>query len=181
VGGEADGARSGWATGVERRPADPPFPAAVRLLGRARPLFAGRRTPHAERRLFLAVIAAAAQKLEAEHAAGRLTRADLRYLGALEAFALGRGRSGQHRGVFIVGLADVRATQDPQYWTSALVHDGVHAWLQRRGRPYRDEVAPCEAQLDYLARTGADPALIAHIARFRDGRARQRRRSREGV
>ena len=94
---------------------------------------------------------------------------------------LGRGRSGQHGGVFIVGLADARASQDADYWSSALVHDGVHAWLQRRGRPYRDEVGPCDAQLDHLRRTGGDPALIAHVAAFRASRAGQRKRGREGI
>jgi hypothetical protein len=164
-----------------RRPADPPFPAAVRLLGRERPLVADRRTPARDRRLALAVLVRVAAKLEAERAAGLLSAADQRHLDALTGFVLARGRSGQHRGVFILGLADVRASDDAAYWSSALVHDGVHAGLQGRGRAYRDEVAPCEAQLDYLRRTGGDPALIAHIERFRDSRARQRRRTREAV
>ncbi len=164
-----------------RRPADPPFPASVRLLGRSRPLVASRLTPPRHRRGALAIVLGAAAKLGAEHAAGRLTPEDLRYLGALRGFVVARGRSGQHRGVFILGLADVRASQDMDYWSSALVHDGVHAWLQSRGRPYGDEVAPCDAQLDYLRRTGGDPELIAHIARFRDSRAGQRRRAREAV
>lgn len=162
-----------------RRPADPPCPASVRLLGRARPLAIDRRMPGRERRLGLRVLLRAAAKLDAEHAAGLLTAMEARYLGALNGFALARGRSGQHRGVFMLGLADARASQDADYWSSALVHDGVHAWLQGRGRPYRDEVGPCEAQLAYLQRTGGDPDLIAHIARFRDSRAGQRKRSAE--
>lgn len=164
-----------------RRPADPPFPASVRLLGRARPLAADRRTPLAARRLWLSVLRRAVRKLDGEQAAGLLTPADHRFLGAIERFVLGPGRSGQHGRTFIFGLADLKASQDADYWASALVHDGVHAWLQRRGRPYRDEVGPCEAQLDYLRRTGGDPWLIAHIARFRDSRAGQRTRSRERV
>ena len=164
-----------------RRPADPPFPASVRLLDHSRPLVANRLTAARDRRDALDLVLGAAAKLAAEHAAGLLTPADLRYLGALRGFVLGRGRSGQHRGVFILGLADVRASQHMDYWSSALVHDGVHAWLQARGRPYRDEVAACDAQLDYLQRTGGDPELITHIARFRDSRAGQRRRAREAV
>ena len=164
---------------ASRRPADPPFPRWVRLLGRATPLLADRRMPYRARRLILAAIRAAAAKLNAEDAAGRLTPADLRYLRALAAFALGSGRSGQHLGVFTFGLADVRVTVDAAYWSGALVHDGVHAHLQRRGRPYRDEVGPCNAQLAYLTRTGADPWLIAQVSRFRDSRSLQRVRLRE--
>jgi hypothetical protein len=161
------------------RPADPPFPRAIRLLGRARPLNADRRMPHAERRLALAALRRAAAKLDAEQSAGRLTAADRRYLAALKRFALGRGRSGQHRGLFTFGFADVRASGDVEYWASALVHDGVHAWLQARARPYRDEVGPCEAQIDYLVRTGARDDLVDHVRRFRDSRTRQRTRLRE--
>jgi hypothetical protein len=89
------------------------------------------------------------------------------------------GRSGQWRGTLIFGLADVRASQDAAYWASALVHDGVHAWRQARGGRWRDEVGPCDAQIDYLRRTGGGPALIAHVAAFRDSRSRQRSRLRE--
>jgi hypothetical protein len=163
------------------RPADPPFPRALGLLGRAVALAAPRRMPHAERRAVLVVARAAAAKLQADASAGRLSAADRRWLKAIRRFAIGRGRSAQHAGCFIFGLADVRASRDAAYWASALVHDGVHAALQARGRPYRDEVAPCEAQIDYLTRTGADPALVAHIARFRDSRAGQRRRAAEAL
>jgi hypothetical protein len=162
-----------------RRPADPPFPAAVRLLGRARPLVAERRMPHAERRAILEVIYWAVARLEAQAAAGLINDIDRRCLGALTRFEFGRGRSGQHRGAFIFGLADVRASRDPGYWASALVHDGMHAWRQARARPYRDEWAPCNAQVDYLVRTGGDPALIAHVIHFRDTAAARRARWRE--
>jgi hypothetical protein len=165
--------------GFGGRPADPPFPRVVRLLGRARPVIADRRMPHGERWLILGVVLRAVAKLDAEHAAGLLTVGDRLYLGALERFMLGRGRSGQHRGAFIFGLADVRACPDPEYWTSALVHDGVHALLQARGRRYLDETEPCNAQIDYLTRTAGSELLIRHVARFRDSRPRQRRRSRE--
>jgi hypothetical protein len=164
-----------------RRPADPPFPRAVTLLGRPVPLSAPRSMPHAQRTAALAVARAAAAKLASEAAAGRLSAADRLWLSALRRFAVGAGRSAQHRGCFIFGLADVTASRDPAYWSSALVHDGVHAALQARGRPYRDEVGPCEAQIGYLTRTGADPALIAHIARFRDSRLGQRRRVAQAV
>jgi len=164
-----------------RRPADPPFPRAIALLGRRVPLSAPRSMPHAKRAAALAVARAAAAKLAAEAAAGRLSAADRRWLCALRRFAIGPGRSAQHRGCFIIGLADVTASRDAAYWSGALVHDGVHAALQARGRPYRDEVAPCEAQIDYLTRTGADPALIAHIAGFRDSRLGQRRRLAQAV
>src|SRR5271155_3183896 len=150
--------RDGDRTG--KRAADPPFPQFVRLLGVRRPLVADREMPCAERWQILSVIRRAAAKLDAEHKAGLLTPADRACLGALRGFALGRGRSAQDRGVFIFGLADVKASQDADYWTSALVHDGVHALLQSRGRPYRDEVAPCEAQISYLTRTGGAGALI---------------------
>jgi hypothetical protein len=133
----------------------------------------------AHRMAALAVALGAAAKLGADAADGRLTAADRQWLAALRRFAIGPGRSGQHRGCFTFGLADVRASADPAYWASALVHDGVHAALQARGRPYRDEVGPCEAQIDYLTRTAADPGLIAHIARFRDSRVGQRRRTAE--
>ena len=129
----------------------------------------------------LAALGAAARKLDAEAAAGLLHAAEREFLGALKRFVLGRGRSGQWRGDFIVGLQDVRASQDPAFWASALVHDGVHAHLQARGRPYRDEVGPCEAQIAYLQRTGAEPALVTHVAAFRDSVAGQRRRSREAI
>lgn len=164
-----------------RRAADPPFPKTVTLLGRRLPLWAERSMPHAARRLALAAILRAVRKLAGEGAAGRLSGSDRRCLGALRAFAIGRGRSGQDQGVFIFGLADVRATADPAYWSSALVHDGMHALLQRRGRPYRDEVAPCEAQIDYLLRTGGSHALVDHLRRFRDSQGLQRRRLREPV
>src|SRR5690242_17020739 len=98
--------------------------------------------PSAPRQAILAVLRAAIARLDAQAAAGRLNAADRRYLAALTGFLLGRGRSGQHGGVFIFGLADVRASVDPAYWASALVHDGVHAWRQRRGRAWRDETAP---------------------------------------
>ena len=162
-----------------RRPADPPVPRFVRLLGRVRPLVADPRLPYAARRRILAVIAAAATKLEAEAAAGRLSADDRRYLAALTRFAMAAGRSGQMRGAFVFGHADACASGDGAYWASALVHDGVHAWRQARARRWRDEVGPCEAQLDYLRRTGGDPGLIAHIAAFRDSRAGQRRRLQE--
>jgi hypothetical protein len=42
-------------------------------------------------------------------------------------------------------------------------------------------VAPCEAQIDYLVRTCADHALVAHIEAFRDSRLRQRRRLAEAA
>jgi hypothetical protein len=163
------------------RPADPPFPRSVRLLGRAIPLTAPRGMPQAQRGAALAIARAAAAKLDADEACGRLAAEDIRCLRALRRFAICPGRSGQHRGCFTFGLKDVRASQDADYWASALVHDGAHAALQARGRPYRDEVGPCEAQIDYLARTAADPALIAHIARFRDSRAGQRRRVAEPI
>jgi hypothetical protein len=159
-----------------RRAFDPPFPRAIRLLGRARSLVAEPRLPYAARRRMLAVLRAAAAKLEADAAAGRLSADDRRHLSALAGFRFAGGRSGQWRGVFIVGLADVRLSRDPEYWASALVHDGVHAWRQLRGRPFRDEVGPCEAQIGYLTRAGADPALVAHIAAFRDDVLRRRRR-----
>jgi hypothetical protein len=164
-----------------RRPFDPLFPRSLRLLGRPRPLIADRRIPHAHRQLMLGAVEAAAAKLDAEQAAGLLSGEDRLYLGALRAFAFGGGRSGQHRGLFIVGLADVQACRDPEYWSSALVHDGVHAWLQARGRPYLDEIAPCTAQIDYLARTGGDAAFIRHVALFRDSRSRQRTRRGEQI
>jgi hypothetical protein len=153
----------------------------VRLLGRPVRLVADLQMPYAERRLILSAISAALRKLDAEHAAGVLSETDRSYLGALKRFAFGRGRSGQDCGVFIFGLADVRATADAEYWSSALVHDGVHAVLQARGRRYLDEVAPCDAQIDYLARTGGAAALIQHVERFRDSRSFQRSRFREGV
>jgi hypothetical protein len=164
-----------------KRAADPPFPRFVALLGVRRPLVVDRQMPCAERWRILSVIRRAAAKLDAEHEAGLLTPADRACLGALRGFALGRGRSAQDRGVFIFGLADVRASEDPDYWTSALVHDGVHALLQSRGRPYRDEVAPCEAQIAYLTRTGGGAALIEAVRAFKDSRARQRTRWREAV
>jgi hypothetical protein len=166
---------------LRRRLADPPFPAAVRLLGRTVPLVAARSLPHAERRAMLGAVHAAVARLEGQAATGQLSAADRRYLGALSRFVLGRGRSGQDRGAFTFGLADVRASRDAGYWASALVHDGVHAWRQRRGRAWRDETAPCEAQIDYLQRTGGDPALIAHVARFRDSAIGRRRRLAEPV
>jgi hypothetical protein len=153
----------------------------VRLLGVERPLVADRRMPHRDRRLILSVILRAAAKLDAEHEGGLLSPADCRYLGALRGFALGWGRSAQDRGVFIFGLADVEASQETDYWASALVHDGVHALLQSQGRPYRDEVGPCEAQIDYLTRTGAREALVEAVRQFRDSRARQRTRWREWI
>lgn len=166
-----------------RRMADPPFPASLRLLGRSRSLIADRSMPDRARRLMLSVLSEAVAKLDAEQAAGLLTDADRLYIGALKGFALGRGRSGQHRGVFIVGLADAKASQDAQYWSGALVHDGVHALVQGRGRGlrYLDEAGPCEAQIDYLARTGANQALIEAVGRFKESRAGQRRRAREPV
>lgn len=171
--------RDGERTG--KRAADPPFPGFVRLLGVRRPLVADRRMPCGERGQILSVILSATAKLDAEEKVGLLTSADRECLGALRGFVLGRGRSGQHRGVFIFGLADVKASQDADYWTSALVHDGVHALLQSRGRPYRDEVAPCEAQIAYLERTGGGETLIEAVRRFRDSRARQRTRWREAI
>jgi hypothetical protein len=164
-----------------RRAADPPFPRFVRLLGVRRALVADRAMPSRDRRLILSVILRAAAKLDAEQKAGLLAAADRDCLGALRGFGLGRGRSGQDRGVFVFGLADVRASQDANYWTSALVHDGLHALLQSRGRPYRDEVAPCEAQIAYLTRTGGGDALIEAVRAFRDSRARQRTRWREAM
>lgn len=164
-----------------RRPADPPIPRSIRLLGRVRPLVADPRLPYAARRRILAVIRAAAAKLDVEAAAGRLSTDDRRYLAALTRFGLARGRSGQMRGAFVFGLADVRASGDTAYWASALVHDGVHAWRQALGRRWMDEVGPCEAQIDYLRRTHGDARLIAHIAAFRDSRAGQRRRLGEAV
>ena len=160
---------------------DPPFPRFVQLLGVRRPLVADRRMPYRERRLILSVVLRATAKLDAEEKASLLTPADRECLGALRGFGLGRGRSGQDRGVFIFGLEDVKASQDADYWASALVHDGVHALLQSRGRPYRDEVAPCEAQIAYLTRTGGGEALIEAVRGFRDSRARQRRRWREAM
>ena len=71
---------------------------------------------------------------------------------------------------------DVQTSRDPAYWASALVHDGVHAWRQARGRRWRDEIGPCDAQIDYLVRTAAEAALIAHVRRFRDTAAHRRRR-----
>lgn len=135
--------------------------------------------PHARRRPILGLLRAAVAKLDAEQAAGLLAPADLAYLGALTHFVFGLGRSGQMRGGFIVGLADVRASRDLEYWTSALVHDGVHAWRQARGRRWLDEVGPCDAQLAYLRRIGARADLIEAVVRFRDERARQRTRRRE--
>jgi hypothetical protein len=164
-----------------RRAADPPFPRFVELLGARRPLVADRAMPNRERRLILSVILRAAAKLHAEESAGLLTAADRECLHALRGFALGRGRSGQDRGVFIFGLADVNASQDADYWASALVHDGLHALLQSQGKPYRDEAAPCEAQIAYLRRTGGGQALIDAVQAFRDSRARQRSRWREAV
>jgi hypothetical protein len=137
--------------------------------------------PYRQRRLILSVIQSATAKLNAEHEAGLLSPADCQYVGALRGFALGWGRSAQDRGVFIFGLADVEASQETAYWTAALVHDGVHALLQSQGRPYRDDVGPCEAQIDYLIRTGAREALIDAVREFRDSRARQRTRWREAV
>jgi hypothetical protein len=164
-----------------RRAADPPFPAHVRLLGRPRPLRAPRAMPYADRRRILQVLAAAAAKLDAEQAAGLLVPADLAYLGALTHFVFGHGRSGQMRGGFIVGLADVRASRDLEYWTGALVHDGVHAHRQARARRWLDEIGPCDAQLDYLRRTGARAELIEGVRRFRDSRARQQARRRQAA
>jgi hypothetical protein len=85
------------------------------------------------------------------------------------------------RGGFIVGLADVRASRDLEYWTSALVHDGVHAHRQARGRRWLDEIGPCDAQLDYLRRTGARAELVEAVSRFRDSRSRQRTRRAEAA
>jgi hypothetical protein len=155
---------------------DPPFPLAVRLLGRARRLIAPSSMPWAHRRLILSVIRAACAKLDAEQRAGLLTAADRRYLSALRRFQLGSGRSGAWRGTFIFGLADAKASQDAEYWAGCLVHDGVHAWLQSRGRPFWDEVGPCEAQIDYLTRIGARADHIASIVSFRESRTLQRRR-----
>ena len=73
----------------------------------------------------------------------------------------------------------MKASGDPAYWSSALVHDGVHAWMQGRGRPYMDEVGPCDAQIDYMTRTGAPASFVEAVAAFRDSRARQRVRWRE--
>ena len=161
------------------RAADPPLPRAVRLLGRWVPLVIERRIPYKPRRLMLKVVASAAEKLEAERKAGLLTRADAQYLRALKWFMYGRGRSGQHRGVFIVGMADAKTTQDPDYWSAAILHDGVHAWLQARARRYRDETAPCNAQIDYMQRTGASTWAISAVENFRDSRSRQRSRTAE--
>jgi hypothetical protein len=127
----------------------------------------------------LKVLGRAAEKLEAEHRAGLLTREDARYLGALKWFMYGRGRSGQHRGVFIVGMADVRATEDADYWSAAILHDGVHAHLQARARRWRDETAPCNAQIDYMRRTGATDWAISAVEKFRDSRSWQRNRTAE--
>jgi len=66
--------------------------------------------------------------------------------------------------------------REAEYWAGGLIHDGVHAWLQSRGRPFWDEVGPCEAQIDYLTRVGARSEHIASVVRFRDSRALQRRR-----
>jgi hypothetical protein len=168
-------------TASGRRAADPAFPRALRLLGHVRPLSADVRLPYALRRRALAALGSAAAKLEADASAGRLSAADRAFLAALTAFMLGPGRSGQWRGTFILGLADLRTGADAAYWASALVHDGVHAWRQARGRRWRDEVGPCEAQIAYLQRSGADPALIAHVTHFRDSLAGQRRRRAERV
>jgi hypothetical protein len=135
--------------------------------------------PWAHRRVILAVIRGAAGRLDAQQRAGLLTAADRRYLGALKRFQLGPGRSGAWRGAFIFGLADARASQEAEYWAGGLVHDGVHAWLQSRGRRFWDETAPCDAQIDYLTRTGARAEHIASVARFRDSRALQKARYRE--
>jgi len=162
-----------------RRRADPPFPAAVRLLGRTIPLAVERRTPHRERRLILSAVTGAVAKLEAEHRAGLLSRADIECLASLKWFVFGRGRSGQHRGAFIFGVADVKLTRDPDYWSAALVHDGMHARLQAKARAYRDETRPCNVQIDYMRRTGAQPYAIEAVERFRDSRSRQRKRTGE--
>ena len=172
-------ARRSGAEGAGRRLADPVFPRSVRLLGAPRPLIADRRMPHRQRHLILAVVRAAAAKLDAEHRAGLLSAGDRRSLDAIRRFELGWGRSGQDRSVFIFGLTDVEASGDPVYWTSALVHDGAHALMQGRGGRYYDEVGPCNAQIDYLIRTGANDAFIDFVTRYRDSRARQRTRSRE--
>ena len=164
-----------------RRLADPPFPRTVRLLGRDRPLTADPGMPWRDRRLVLAVLRDAAAKLETESATGRLSAEDRRYVGALKRFTLGRGRSGQWRGTFIMGLADVRASQDADYWSSALVHDGVHAHLQSRARRFWDEVGPREAQIGYLRRTCGPEYLVDAVVRFRDSRGNQRRRLFERV
>lgn len=162
-----------------RRAADPPFPRVVHLLGANRPLSADPRMPHRQRRLILSVILRAAARLEAEVQAGLLSSSDRRCIGAVKRIALGWRRSGQDRGTFIFGWKDVRASQDPAYWASALVHDGAHALMQGRGGRYLDEIGPCNAQIGYLTRTGADDALIRHVASFRDSHARQRARWRE--
>ena len=121
-----------------RRCADPPFPRSLNLLGRRVPLAAPQRMPWAERQAVLAVARAAVARLQSDASAGRLSAEDRRWLAALRRFAIGPGRSGQHMGGFIFGLADVRASGETVYWASALVHDGVHAALQARGRPYRE-------------------------------------------
>ncbi len=162
-----------------RRAADPPFPGAVRLLGRWVPLAIERRIPYKPRRLMLKVVSRALEKLEAERKAGLLTRDDVRYLGSLKWFMYGKGRSGQHRGVFIVGMADAKLTQAADYWSAAILHDGVHAYLQARGRRYRNETPPCNAQIDYMRRTGATDWAIQAVERFRDSRSRQRSRTAE--
>ena len=125
------------------------------------------------------MLQAAVAKLNAEDRAGLLSAADRRHLNALKRFAFGRGRSGAWWGVFIVGLKDALASQDAEYWAGCLVHDGVHAHVQSRGRPCYDEVGPCEAQIDYLIRVGARPDHIASVARFRDSVLLQRKRLRE--
>ena len=158
---------------------DPPFPPAVSLLGRARPLLAPVSMPWAHRRPILAVIRSACAKLDGEEKAGLLTAADRRYLSALKRFQLGPGRSGAWKGTFIFGLADAMASQDAEYWAGGLVHDGVHAWLQSRGRPFWDETAPCDAQIDYLTRVGARADHIASVVRFRASRMLQKARYRE--
>lgn len=162
-----------------RRAFDPPLPLSVSLLGRRRPLEAPLKMPWAERRAILDVIRAAVGKLEAEHRAGLLGPADRRYLAAIKRFEFGRGRSGAWRGAFIVGLKDARASQDPTYWSAGFVHDGVHLWLQARGRPFWDETRPCLAQIDYMLRTGAPPHHIAAVERFMGSRALQKARYRE--
>jgi hypothetical protein len=135
--------------------------------------------PWAERRRILAVVRAAVAKLEAEAKAGLLSPADRRYLSAIKRFQFGRGRSGAWWGSFIVGLKDAEASSDPTYWSAGFVHDGVHLWLQARGRPFWDETRPCLAQIDYLARTGAPARHIEAVERFMGSRALQKARYRE--